>query len=79
MTEHGVAGRVVIVTGAGQGIGRGIALHLGGNGASVVVAEWKEHRATRTVEELTALGALPAVGTSIVRSPKPNPIMSKRT
>jgi NAD(P)-dependent dehydrogenase (short-subunit alcohol dehydrogenase family) len=57
LTEHGVGGRVVIVTGAGQGIGRGIALHLGRNGASVVVAEWKEHRATRTVEELAALGA----------------------
>jgi len=52
-----VAGRVVIVTGAGQGIGRGIALHLGRNGASVVVAEWKEHRATRTADELSALGA----------------------
>jgi NAD(P)-dependent dehydrogenase (short-subunit alcohol dehydrogenase family) len=63
VTEHGVAGRVVIVTGAGQGIGRGIALHLGRNGASVVVAEWKEHRAVRTVDELTALGvpALAAV------------------
>jgi len=63
LTEHGVAGRVVIVTGAGQGIGRGMALHLGRNGASVVVAEWKEHRATRTVEELSALGvpALAAV------------------
>ncbi|MBV8979804.1 MAG: glucose 1-dehydrogenase [Acidimicrobiia bacterium] len=63
MTEHGVAGRAVIVTGAGQGIGRGMALHLGRNGASVVVAEWKEHRATRTVEELEALGvpALAAV------------------
>ena len=52
-----MAGRVVIVTGAGQGIGRGIALHLGRNGASVVVAEWKEHRATRTADELSALGA----------------------
>ena len=63
MTEHGVDGRVVIVTGAGQGIGRGIAHHLGKNGASVVVAEWKEHRAARTVDELTALGvtALAAV------------------
>ena len=53
---HGVEGRVVIVTGAGQGIGRGIALHLGKRGASIVVAEWKQHRAERTVAELTELG-----------------------
>ena len=45
------------MTGAGQGIGRGIALHLARNGAAVVVAEWKEHRAQRTVDELEALGA----------------------
>ena len=53
----------MIVTGAGQGIGRGIALHLGRNGASIVVAEWKQHRGERTVEELAALGvpALAAV------------------
>jgi NAD(P)-dependent dehydrogenase (short-subunit alcohol dehydrogenase family) len=63
LTEHGVSGRVVVVTGAGQGIGRGIALHMGRNGASVVVAEWKKHRAQATVEELKALGvpALTAV------------------
>jgi len=54
--EHGVQDRVVIVTGAGQGIGRGIAHHLGKNGASIVVAEWKEHRAQRTADELTELG-----------------------
>ena len=57
MTEHGVDGRVVIVTGAGQGIGRGIALHLAKHGASVTVAEWKGHRAERTVAEIEALGA----------------------
>ena len=56
MTEHGVRDRVVIVTGAGQGIGRGIAHHLGRNGARVVVAEWKAHKLQRTVDELTALG-----------------------
>jgi NAD(P)-dependent dehydrogenase (short-subunit alcohol dehydrogenase family) len=53
---HGVKGRVVIITGAGQGIGRGMALHLGKAGASIVVAEWKEHRAERTAAELTDLG-----------------------
>ena len=61
MTEHGVDGRVVIVTGSGQGIGRGMALHLGKHGARVVVAEWKEHRMQRTVEELEALD-VPVLG-----------------
>lgn len=56
MTDHGVNGRVVVVTGSGQGIGRGMALHLGKNGATVVVAEWKEHRMQSTVDELDALG-----------------------
>jgi NAD(P)-dependent dehydrogenase (short-subunit alcohol dehydrogenase family) len=56
VNPHSVEGRVVIVTGAGQGIGRGMALHLGKQGASIVVAEWKEHRAVRTVAELTELG-----------------------
>ncbi|MFL6238225.1 MAG: SDR family NAD(P)-dependent oxidoreductase [Actinomycetes bacterium] len=57
---HGVRDRVVIVTGAGQGIGRGMAMHLGKAGASIVVAEWKAHRAERTVAELTELG-IPAL------------------
>ncbi len=54
--EPGVEGRVVVVTGAGQGIGRGMAHHLGKHGAKVVVAEWKAHRVERVVDELHALG-----------------------
>jgi NAD(P)-dependent dehydrogenase (short-subunit alcohol dehydrogenase family) len=58
---HGVDGRVVVVTGSGQGIGRGIAHHLGKGGASIVVAEWKAEKMRRTVDELTELG-VPVLG-----------------
>ena len=51
-----LAGRVAIVTGAGQGIGRGIALVFAREGARVCVAELKAHRAERTAAEITAAG-----------------------
>jgi NAD(P)-dependent dehydrogenase (short-subunit alcohol dehydrogenase family) len=54
--SEGVDGKVVLITGAGQGIGRGMALHLGKHGAKVVVAEWKAHRVERVVAELQGLG-----------------------
>jgi 2-hydroxycyclohexanecarboxyl-CoA dehydrogenase len=53
---HGVDGKVIIVTGAGRGVGRGMALHLGRGGARVVVAEWKPHLLTDTCTELSASG-----------------------
>lgn len=49
-------GKVAVVTGSGQGIGRGIALVYAREGAHVVVAELKEHRARRTAEEIEAEG-----------------------
>src|SRR5262245_22864314 len=48
-------GKVAIVTGAGQGIGRAIAHALAREGARVCVAELKFHRAERTAEEIRAL------------------------
>jgi NAD(P)-dependent dehydrogenase (short-subunit alcohol dehydrogenase family) len=51
-----VAGKVVLITGSGQGIGRGMAHHLGKHGATIVVAEWKAHRVERVVAELEGLG-----------------------
>jgi NAD(P)-dependent dehydrogenase (short-subunit alcohol dehydrogenase family) len=49
-------GKVAIVTGAGQGIGRAIALVFAREGAKVCVAELKFHRAERTAEEIRAEG-----------------------
>jgi len=53
---HGVDGKVIIVTGAGRGVGRGMALHLGRGGARVVVAEWKPNLLEEIGAELTELG-----------------------
>lgn len=53
---HGVAGKVIIVTGAGRGVGKGMAVHLGRGGANVVVAEWKPDLLEAAVAELEGLG-----------------------
>jgi NAD(P)-dependent dehydrogenase (short-subunit alcohol dehydrogenase family) len=53
---HGVEGKVIIVTGAGRGVGKGMAVHLGKGGANVVVAEWKPDLLEAAVAELEGLG-----------------------
>jgi NAD(P)-dependent dehydrogenase (short-subunit alcohol dehydrogenase family) len=54
---HSVEDRVIIVTGSGQGVGRGMAHHLAKAGARIVVAEWNAEKMRRTADELTAFGA----------------------
>jgi NAD(P)-dependent dehydrogenase (short-subunit alcohol dehydrogenase family) len=54
---HRVEGKVIVVTGAGRGVGRGIATHLGRGGAKVVVAEWKQDLLDDAVAALAALDA----------------------
>ena len=49
-------GKKAIITGAGQGIGRGIALKMAHEGADVVVAEMNPDAGTRTAREISALG-----------------------
>ena len=49
-------GQVAIVTGAGRGIGRAIALELARQGADIVIAEMDQAGAKRTAEEVGALG-----------------------
>ena len=58
---HTVDGKVIIITGSGRGVGKGMALHLGKGGARIVVAEWKPHLFGETCAELDALG----IGTSV--------------
>lgn len=58
-SEHNassVAGKVVIVTGAGRGIGRGIAHHLGKSGAAVAALERRDDLLAQVVSELDELG-----------------------
>jgi len=50
-------GKVAIATGAGQGIGRGVALALAKEGASVVLADIQEGACQRTANEIKAIGA----------------------
>ena len=54
--EPSVKNQVAIVTGAGQGIGRGIALRLARDGMRVVVAELKPGPAESVVAEIKAAG-----------------------
>ena len=56
MATYDVAHRSAIVTGAGSGIGRAIALELAANGASVIVAEMNAEPAQAVVDEIRAAG-----------------------
>jgi 3-oxoacyl-[acyl-carrier protein] reductase len=48
--------KIAIVTGAGQGIGLGIAKKLAQQGCNVIIADLSEEKATQVAQELQALG-----------------------
>ena len=50
-------GKVVVVTGAGSGIGRALALDVAGRGALVAICDWNEAGLAETVELLKNAGA----------------------
>lgn len=56
MPSYDLKGKAAIVTGAGRGIGRAIALRLAREGASVTVAELDATNAQAVGEEITAAG-----------------------
>ncbi len=53
--EQRLAGKIAIVTGAGQGIGKGVALRLAQEGAGVVVADINLQNAEQTTQEIRNL------------------------
>ena len=54
--ENELAGRVALVTGAGQGMGRAVAARLAAGGARVVVNDLRPEAAQRTAKALTDAG-----------------------
>jgi len=61
-------GKTAIVSGGGQGIGRGVAVALAREGAAVVIAEIDPDTCLRTVEEIKAIGGRALAVTCDVRS-----------
>ena len=51
-----IDGKVALVTGAGQGIGRGIALRLAKDGAHIGIVDMNEEKMIKVAKEVEALG-----------------------
>jgi meso-butanediol dehydrogenase / (S,S)-butanediol dehydrogenase / diacetyl reductase len=51
-----IQGKVALITGAGQGIGRGIALRLAQDGADIAIVDLKEEKMAAGAKEVHALG-----------------------
>jgi NADP-dependent 3-hydroxy acid dehydrogenase YdfG len=56
IAQGALSGRVGVVTGAGSGVGRSVALALARQGASVVVADFDAPRVERTIDDILRLG-----------------------
>ena len=55
-TAYSLDGRTAIITGAGQGIGRGIALEMSNAGANIVIAEFRPEAGEETAELVRGKG-----------------------
>ena len=62
-------GKTAVVTGGGRGIGRGISLVLGGEGANIVIADIDIENANRTADELRQAGQAATVIRTDVTDP----------
>jgi NAD(P)-dependent dehydrogenase (short-subunit alcohol dehydrogenase family) len=78
MASGGLAGQAAIVTGAGRGIGRAIAIELASMGAAVVVADRDPETAERTAREVGAVGSKAlAVPTDVSRGPDRSALVAR--
>jgi meso-butanediol dehydrogenase / (S,S)-butanediol dehydrogenase / diacetyl reductase len=51
-----IKGKVALITGAGQGIGRAIALRLANDGADIAVVDLNEEKTKAVADEVQAIG-----------------------
>lgn len=73
-----LANRVAIVTGAGQGIGRAVALGLAKEGSRVVLAEINKERANQVANEIENLnGSAAAIVTDVSREDSVNSMVAQ--
>jgi NAD(P)-dependent dehydrogenase (short-subunit alcohol dehydrogenase family) len=70
MAQKRLAGKRVIVTGAGQGLGREFALHLAGLGARVLAADVRADRLAATCEQASEQGLDVRATTTDVSNPE---------
>ncbi|WP_108848055.1 SDR family NAD(P)-dependent oxidoreductase [Dietzia lutea] len=76
-TAARLAGKVAIVTGGGQGVGRGISLGLAESGAAVLLVGRKMHKLERVAEEIrSAGGTAECLAADIIAEDAPETIIS---
>ena len=68
-SQHRFAGKVVLVTGAGGGIGRAVALRFAAEGAKVAVNDVRAESVQSVVDEITAAGGAAIPVTADVSDP----------
>ena len=71
MNQPRLQNKIAIVTGAGRGIGKGIATRLAQEGATIVIADYATETATATAHELAQAGSITLPYTIDVTQTKP--------